>query len=146
MWILNGSKTVDSNSVSRRQLYSSLLWQRRTVAQQQWNTEQLQIFPSGGGRDQNTTLLWSSWKKFYHKFSMKHQRDLVLICVFVCRSVVSAEFGARVHCSISRILQTAALPVEPRPDTGNTQEADQKPAGLSPRQKRPETELSVHLQ
>lgn len=49
----------------------------------------------------------------------------------VCRSVVSAEFGARVHCSVSRILQTAALPVEPRPDTGNTQEADQKPAGLS---------------
>lgn len=41
----------------------------------------------------------------------------------VCRSVVSAEFGARLHCSVSRILQTAALPVEPRPDTGNTREA-----------------------
>lgn len=41
-------------------------------------------------------------------------------CLFVCRSVVSAEFGAGLLCSVSRILQTAALPVEPRPDTGNT--------------------------
>lgn len=35
------------------------------------------------------------------------------------RSVFPAEFGARLLCSVSRILQTAALPVEPRPDSGN---------------------------
>uniref|UniRef100_A0A3B5R1U6 Far upstream element-binding protein 3-like n=1 Tax=Xiphophorus maculatus TaxID=8083 RepID=A0A3B5R1U6_XIPMA len=46
------------------------------------------------------------------------------------RSVVSAEFGARLHCSVSRILQTAALPVEPRPDPGSLEAPSSRAPGV----------------
>ncbi|XP_008334659.1 far upstream element-binding protein 3-like isoform X4 [Cynoglossus semilaevis] len=66
--------------------------------------------PGQQSQPQNLMTDYSkAWEDYYKKQSMTRPSP----------SVVPAEFSARLHCSFSRILQTAALPVEPGPDTGS---------------------------
>ncbi|XP_075881651.1 far upstream element-binding protein 3-like isoform X3 [Nelusetta ayraudi] len=65
-----------------------------------------------------------AWEEYYKKLESASEPDDGLQqglggLLQEAKSVVPAELGARVHCSVSRILQTAALPVEPSPDPGS---------------------------